>query len=242
MRDLELRELKEIVNESNTALLCGNGFSMNFDSGYKNIFNRFYVSHKGVLRYGKIKMIGGTAFQKAIKSNYEDFKSYIYSFSKKRYYEIFDEALVFAISISSNDRLRNYLIDEGKLNNLTFGINQLDLVDAICRTSDKYGVGNVNIEHWTILFYFYYLLNDIDADIYYFPRNNLFITLIKAGGAHSYLLKEYTNEYGEALINGFAVYYRFLISLTVLNEGKSVSGKDLDNMDNLNLANIKEAY
>jgi hypothetical protein len=39
---MNIREFDELLSNEDMAILCGNGMSMNFDSGYGNLYDRFY--------------------------------------------------------------------------------------------------------------------------------------------------------------------------------------------------------
>lgn len=240
MKIINIKELKKILNDNKVALLCGNGFSMNFDSRYRNIYSHYFSSHKALIRNHNYKVIGNSAFKKVLKNNFNSVIKYMYSISENEFYKIFDDALEFAKSIKTNERLCELLVSKSIVGNLVFGAGQLVLVNSICDTSASKGIEFVNIEHWTILVYFYYALKDIDSQIYSFPNNNRFLTIIKLGDSYSSLINNQLDYNGKSLINGFLTYYRFLVAQTVLNGGKSITGNELDNIHSINIDSVRD--
>ncbi|MFT8348823.1 hypothetical protein [Clostridium saccharoperbutylacetonicum] len=49
MKEIDVKEIDRIINENSCVFLCGNGFSMNFDKNFSNIFDRLYDAHKSLL-------------------------------------------------------------------------------------------------------------------------------------------------------------------------------------------------
>ncbi len=47
------KELEKIVQKQPVAFLRGNGFSINFDSDFANIYDRLYEAHKLLIQSGK---------------------------------------------------------------------------------------------------------------------------------------------------------------------------------------------
>lgn len=53
MNNISFEELIEVIEKQNAAFLCGNGFSMNFDDVFSNIYDRLYEAHRILIRYGE---------------------------------------------------------------------------------------------------------------------------------------------------------------------------------------------
>ena len=88
----------------NKALICGNGFSMNFDTDFGNIMDRLYESHLNLKRYGEFDIISNIPEFKAKGiENYNSVLSYLNSYSKEKLYNLFEEALKFGKVILSNE-------------------------------------------------------------------------------------------------------------------------------------------
>ena len=67
MKEITYEELEKIVQKQPTAFLCGNGFSINFDSDFANIYDRLYETHKLLIRNGKFEVKANNSFQKFSK-------------------------------------------------------------------------------------------------------------------------------------------------------------------------------
>lgn len=242
MRIIDINEYKDIVSKNTSAILCGNGLSMNFDTGYCSIFDKYYESNKEIYGIHKYSVIGRDDFKGALKNNFRAVMKQLKDLDRDGYYKIFDDAYLFASSIVCNKQLCEYLFENKVVSNLVFGISQIDLVQSIHNAYKNKGPAYVNIEHWTILVFFYYALRDIDKSIYQFPTNNSFIDIIRIGDSNNHLFDIKKDNNINSLINGFLIYYRFLVAYTVFNNGKSVTCKNLDKIDSLDIASIKEFF
>ncbi len=74
--NIDLIEFERVLDENKSAFLCGNGFSMNFDSNFSNIFDRLYDAHKELLEHSQYKVNAPKpAFNKKCKDNYNSAKT-----------------------------------------------------------------------------------------------------------------------------------------------------------------------
>ncbi len=242
MKNLEIDEFVSLHKSTRSAILCGNGLSINFDGDYGNIFSRYYECHKSIFAETNYRVIGNKIFQDVLKSNYRAVLHHLKDSTEEEFYRIFTDAYRFGLSIIRNDSLVKYLYDNEKINKLVFGISQIDLVISVCESYESKGPQYVNIEHWTILVYFYFLLSEIDDSLYEFPSDNTFIKLIEVGNQSTHKIGGILDYNGKAVVNGFLIYYRFLVAYTVFNSGKSVFCTDLDRLDNLNIDGIKNFF
>ena len=80
MKEITYEELEKIVQKQPTAFLCGNGFSINFDSDFANIYDRLYETHKLLIRNGKFEVKANNSFQKIFKDNYKSVCKYVYTY------------------------------------------------------------------------------------------------------------------------------------------------------------------
>jgi len=53
---MTIDDLSNEITNRQCAFLCGNGFSMNFDSGFSNIHSRLYEVHKSLYKNTKYKV------------------------------------------------------------------------------------------------------------------------------------------------------------------------------------------
>lgn len=58
--ELNSKELNQIICENTAMFLCGNGFSINFDKDFSNIYDRLFEAHKSLMRNGKYEANGGS--------------------------------------------------------------------------------------------------------------------------------------------------------------------------------------
>jgi len=98
----------------------------------------------------------------------------------------------------------------------------------------------VNLEHWTILIYFYFAIIRINPLYYCFPNNNSFITVLKMGHKSAIKLLPYESQiYEDVIFNGFTTYYRILFSVAIFSKGKAFDFSMLCNTLNLEISKIK---
>lgn len=241
MREITCRELEKIIQKQPTAFLCGNGFSINFDKDYANIYDRLFEAHKFLIRNGKYDVKANNKFRKVFKDNYNNVCKYMYTFKEKNIEEIFMSGVCFAESIIKNVRLIEELNDSGFTQKLVFGKKDLDLVESIAKVGSEKGYKFVNVEYWSILIYMFFAIETVNSKNYEFPRDNIFITLIKVGNINKNKLISETDDIRQyVLSNGFNTYYRMLFSEAILCRGKSIDFLKLGNLDNLKLDEIRK--
>ncbi|HDK7176546.1 TPA: hypothetical protein PTV31_003162 [Clostridium botulinum] len=246
MEKINLDTLENIIDNNSCAFLCGNGMSINFDKSFGTIFNRLYEAHKILIKNGIFKTKSNSEFRKKNMTNYNEILQYIKYSKEDEILKIFKDALIFAQSIIENSKLVDILENSKQLITTTFGIGQLDLVKQICY-SGKRGVEYVNIEYWTILIHFYFLIKELNLDknIYDFPDNNIFITLVHIGDKSTITLlnnediKEKLLE--STLFNGFNIYYRLLFCIAIFDNGKAINYNKLGNIKNIYLNKLQSS-
>lgn len=155
MKEITYKELEKIVQEQPAAFLCGNGFSINFDSDFANIYDRLYEAHKLLLQSGKYDVKANHLFKKVFEDNYKNVCKYVYTYKQKNIEEVFLSGIDFAESIIKDEDLIRKLNDMGYIHKLVFGKSELDLVESIARVGNKRGYKLVNIEYWSILIYMF---------------------------------------------------------------------------------------
>ena len=236
MKEITYEELEKIVQKQPTAFLCGNGFSINFDSDFANIYDRLYETHKLLIRNGKFEVKANNSFQKIFKDNYKSVCKYVYTYRQKDMEQVFASGVYFAESIVENGELLEELNNNGYIHKLVFGKTELDLVESIARVGNKWGYRSVNIEYWPILIYMVFAIIGINTEKYEFPHNNEFITLIKLGNINKNKLVPESDDIRQfVLSNGFNTYYRMLFATAILCNGKAVNFSELGNLSNLKL-------
>ncbi|MFF2889076.1 hypothetical protein [Paenibacillus sp. NPDC057967] len=213
---------------------------MNFDSDFGNIYDRLYNSHKELMRYSEYEVFSNKNFEKKCKDNYNSVMRFLRNITERNFYSIFDDALIFADSINNNKQLIEELWGKNKITRLVFGLSQIDIVNQICTIGRNKGQKYINIEHWTILIYFYFTIKTLAPQYYEFPSNNLFLTILNIGDKSNTVLLPQKEEVNEKLLfNGFTTYYRMLFSTAIFSKGKALDFELLGNSANLDLDKIK---
>ncbi|MBD5533763.1 MAG: hypothetical protein HDQ98_16490 [Lachnospiraceae bacterium] len=240
MKEITYKELEKIVQEQPAAFLCGNGFSINFDSDFANIYDRLYEAHKLLIRSGKYDVKANNSFNKIFKDNYKSVSKYVYTYKHKDIEKVFVSGIYFADSIIKDVELMGELNNNGYVHKLVFDKTELDLVESIASVGKKWGYRSVNIEYWSILIYMFFAISALKTEKYEFPKNNEFITLIKLGNINKNRLVPGTDDiYQFVLSNGFNTYYRMLFATAILCNGKAVNFFELSNLYNLKLDEIR---
>lgn len=240
MKEITYRELEKIVQKQPAAFLCGNGFSINFDSDFANIYDRLYEAHKLLIQSGKYDVKANNSFSKVFKDNYKSVCKYVYTYKQKNIEQIFMSGVCFAESIIKDVELIEKLNSNGYIHKLVFGKTELDLVESIAGVGNKRGYRAVNIEYWSILIYMFFAINSLSNEKYEFLKNNEFITLIKVGNINKNKLVPETDDIHQfALSNGFNTYYRMLFATAILCNGKALNFSGLRNLYNLKLDEIR---
>lgn len=238
--EISILDFEEHLNKHNTAFLCGNGFSINFDSDFRNIYGNLYTSHKNVIYNSSYMVQANENFKRKCYENFKSVKQFLRSISKDGLYNIFEDALLFALTVQENSQLIEQLWEENKIKHLVFGLSEIDILNQICEIGKTKGVTYVNIEHWTILIYFYFVIKEMNSNQYQFPNSNSFITVLNVGNKSSItLLPEQNKVLENVIFNGFTTYYRFLFSTAIFSNGKAFEFSKLSTTDNLEIDKIK---
>lgn len=238
--EINSEELNQLITKNPAMFLCGNGFSINFDKDFSNIYDRLYEAHKSLMRHGKYDVKGNRSFNKVFKDNYNSVCKYVNTFKQKDLDEFFESGVIFAESIIKNTDLMKVLQESKYIHNLVFGTSELDCVRSIAEIGKNRGYKSINIEYWSILIYMYFAIKRV-YDTYTFPSNNLFIMLIKMGNVNkeSLVPGEYDiHQY--VMSNGLNTYYRMLFATAIWNNGKAVDFKKLREVDKLNISKIAD--
>lgn len=223
----------------NKALICGNGFSMNFDTGFGNIMDRLYEAHLDLKRYGEFDIISNSSeFRAKGIENYKSVLNYLNPYSEEKLYKLFEEALNFGKTILLHKEVLEQLKLKGVINELRTNISDISILKSLIEDWQEYGLEKINIEYITILVYFYYHLDDEklkELDLYY----NGFVKLLRIGDVNKYCIGDNSDRVmGDSLYNGFTTYYRLLFSIAIFNNGKAISLDNLDKISEINLDKV----
>ncbi|MGG0663388.1 hypothetical protein ABE042_04690 [Viridibacillus arvi] len=239
--EITIAELNVKLKQNTCAFLVGNGFSMNFDSDFADIYSRLYTSHKDVLHKTIYDVNAeNNNFTKKYKRNYKLVIQHLRNISEAQLLGIFEDALIFAEHVRSDNQIVKSLWDSGKISKLTFGLSEIDILNSICEVGRDKGIKYVNIENWTILIYFYFAIKSLDAQDFQFPNQNSFITVVEKGNTNFIRLIPEDPVFENVITNGFATYYRMLFSVAIFAQGKAMDTSLLENINDLNIPSIKE--
>ncbi|AOH54918.1 hypothetical protein ABE28_011195 [Peribacillus muralis] len=238
--EINILQFNEYIDKNKSVFLCGNGFSMNFDTDFGRIYDKLLSSHKNVIYNSSYGVKANKNFTRKCMENFQSVKKFLRNISEDYLYGIFNDALIFAESIIENKKLIEVLWEEKLITKLGFGLSQIDILYQICEVGKNKGITYVNIEHWTILIYFYFAIKKLNLNYYEFPSNNSFITVLKVGNKSPIkLLPQEQQIYEEVTFNGFTTYYRFLFSIAIFSNGKALDMSMLSNINNLDMESIK---
>ncbi|HDR7655444.1 TPA: hypothetical protein QCX68_000846 [Bacillus wiedmannii] len=238
--EISLKDFNKVLDESNSAFLCGNGFSINFDWDFRNIFDRLYAAHKELLYNSFYNVKGSTLFNKKCKQNYQNLKQHLRYLSEADLYKVFEDALIFAKSIQNSPKLLEDFSEMKLVDELVFKLSQIDILHQICDTGSKNGIRSVNIEYWPILIHFYFAIKKINPSYYKFPERNSFIDCVKMGDISVIKFEGGNDLIEKVILNGFTIYYRLLFSIAIFSNGKAINFSLLENIENLNLSKINQ--
>ncbi|WP_138420450.1 hypothetical protein [Aquibacillus sediminis] len=237
-------DLNKKISERRCAFICGNGFSINFDKEFSNIYGNLYSAHKDLIYNSQLRVKSNKAFSKKCNENYKSVLQHLRYFSEEKLMTIFEDAVLFAESIKANNELIDEFWERGIISKLTFGFSELEPLEQICKVSREKGIRYVNIEHWTILIYFYAAIKNMKPSYYHIPNNNSFITVLKHGDKNNTRLIHVDNEKAvlqeDVIFNGFTTYFKMLFSIAIFSKGKAVKLNKLDNLDNLDTEKLKQ--
>lgn len=229
---MNFNELYKFIKSNNSMFLCGNGFSMNFDSDFSNIMDRLYTSHQLLIKKAKFK-VHQTNANKLSQKAYLKVLDNLKLIKEETFKKIFIHGKLFATYILEDKCLVN-ILNEKYITNLVTGVNQIEILKGIAFTEN---INYINIEYWTILIYFYECIKDLGG--YKLPKSNKFVELCKIGEIDKIKM---SNEYSSkefVLMNGFHIYCKMLFCVAVYNKGKAISLHQLKNINSLNLNELK---
>lgn len=226
--------ITEIANNK-SAFICGNGFSINFDSSYSasNLAKSLFNTHYHIKSFAKYESCGNNKYKEIMKSNYKSAMRVINRINnEKDFISLFDDAIKFAQALLQDDIILSWLNDNGYNMRLTFGLEQLDLMAKIVEQAKRYGVLNVNYEYWTIIIYYIIVMSKSPNNIFEIDKNNKFVQAVLAGNVSPIEHKESgTDLFISAVTNGMYIYLRFLFAGNILLKGKSYDVTKLDNWE-----------
>ena len=219
------------------ALIIGNGFSINFDRSFANIYGALNKGKNNLLKLGDFDISLGAKpkTKQALKTNYSKVLNFVRNMNQSKLEKIFIDALEFAEFITITPEISRMLLDSKYIHKSKTAPNMVEITERIAKIGKEKGIHYVNIENWPVLFWIYNLVDRTPEFIEFNKSPNLFITLMKLG--ETVVLFD-PNTPGSVMprtrSNGFAIFYRLLMISIVFNEGKSVDIYDEDAKETFN--------
>ena len=123
MNKIKIDFFEELISAQNTGLIVGNGFSMNFDSCFSNIYGRLKEGSYALSKNGifSISPSAKPHTKAVIKENYNNVLRYVRTLNQKQLEEIFKDAVAFAGLITTNSTIWDFLNQNKHLNRLKIG-------------------------------------------------------------------------------------------------------------------------
>ncbi|PFC60784.1 hypothetical protein CN266_25495 [Bacillus cereus] len=220
----------------NKALIVGNGFSINFDYSFANIYSSLNKGKNALLKSGEFCISVGAKpdTRYVLKTNYQSVLSFVRNMNQSKLENIFNDALKFADFIVNTAVILEQLLESKYIHKLKTAPNMIEITENIAKVGKEKGIQYINIENWPVLFWIYNLIDRTPEFIEFNKSPNLFVSLMKLGETlklcdpstpGSVMLRTRTN--------GFSIFYRLLMISIVFNEGKSVNIKKLSNINNI---------
>lgn len=227
-----------------SALLVGNGFSINFDSDFANIYDRLIEGHKYLLENVVHDYISDS-YKIWGENNYNKILQTLKGFNQDSFDRMFNDAILFAGFIVNNAKVKEKIKNHKAFSSTSFGFTILTVIESIYKTGKNNGYKSVNIENWTVLVWVHYILFELREEEYYklYLSGNVFIELLWSSDIIN--LESTKNDPNSfvtinSMFNGFIIYYKDLMAATIFNSGKSIDMEKLGKLNNLNLSKIKE--
>ncbi|AJH60164.1 hypothetical protein bcere0016_55470 [Bacillus cereus 95/8201] len=237
MTNIKIDVFEELVLDHNTGLIVGNGFSMNFDNCFSNIYGSLKEGSYALSKNGEftISPAAKPNTRVLIKENYNNVLRYVRTFNQEQLEKIFEDAVDFAKFITTNQVIWDFLNESKHLNRLKVGPDMLEIAEKIYKIGSTKGFKSINIENWPVLIWLFHLIEDLAEFKSYNQQSNRFITLLTIGWQKNV---SPPNSSGDVMFksrfNGFSIYYRLLMLTIIFGKGKAVDLENLRYMKNIN--------
>jgi len=248
-KELTLSEFEKLVSDTNSSIICGNGLSINFDNRLlmNNLGKSLYRAHCTWKAHSNYKIISNAAFKDGLKTNYSGAKKIITRIKSEEDIENFFKcAISFVYQIVEDGNVVKWLNDNGFNSNLVFGISQIDILNEIISQAKTKSVLCVNYEYWSLVVYFVLALYNAPDDVYTLDKTNIFVDAVLTGGQYSFTKQQSkfsgASIIAETVINGVAIYLRFLFAINILMDGSGVNTIEFSNWDRLNISKVNELF
>ncbi len=93
MKDINIEYLEHIIKENNCVFLCGNGFSINFDKDFANIYDRLEETNRQIQKNSIYKVIQGKLLTKAFEENYTRVYQFVKEYKQENFEKLFYDGI-----------------------------------------------------------------------------------------------------------------------------------------------------
>ncbi|MCU5600373.1 hypothetical protein [Bacillus wiedmannii] len=243
MNKIQIEQFTELISKHNTGLIIGNGFSMNFDSCFRGIYDSLKEGNNALNKLGEFT-ISPTAYLDTrimITKNYKNVVKYVRNFNQKQLEKIFEDAVDFAGFITTNSKINNFLEHNRHLNKSKAAPNMLEVTKGIYEIGSKKGFKSVNVENWPTLIWLYHLIENLPEFKKYTQKSNRFIKLLRKGWEKSVMPHgQEMNVMYKTRYNGFSIYYRLLMITIIFGNGKAIDINKLEKINDIDHDSLKQ--
>lgn len=247
--EIDLSEFEHLISKSNSAIICGNGLSINFDDrlSIQNLGKTLYHAHCTWKEHSSYKVTSNAIFRNGLKANYDSARKIINKISCEDDLRIFfQSALDLATQIVNSTDVLKWLDENRFVSKLVFGISQIDILREILSQAKDKDIFCVNYEYWSIMVYFVLVLDNAPASVFELDKSNIFIKAVIVGS--QYEIADNKKDLNAAtfisktVINGVAIYLRFLFAINILIDGIGVNVTEMTRWNELNISNINKFF
>lgn len=245
--EIEYEDFMQLIHDSKSAIICGNGFSINFDNGYcmSNLGKTLFSAHRHIVSFYTYDVVTNENNTLILTENFKAAKQLIFRIQDyNSFLSFFNSAVDFAKSITTSAKVTDWLISEGYNSLIKFGSSPLDIIASIILQATERDTLQVNYEYWSILILFVLILEKVPPEIYSLDKTNAFVRISLAGSKNRILPNEASkfSPLAECISNGLYIYFRLLFSANILLEGHSVNVARLEKWESMNLDRINSFF
>ncbi|MFK3936543.1 hypothetical protein ACI2JA_03375 [Alkalihalobacillus sp. NPDC078783] len=244
MGNITIKEYEDIISLEKSAIIMGNGFSINFDWSFANIYDGLFDAHKLLLKKGRFRMkAANPTYEKKGLQGYQNVLAALKNLKEDELNEVFKDGVVFLESLCKDSLLLTKINNTNYFSTLTHRKAHTDvLLDMMSayRTNNNYK--SISIEDWTLLVGAYFSINELKAEGelngYDLPLDNRFLNLVEVGNIST--IRVSNSHYDNIVLNGFVSYLRMIFSIRIFNNGKAVDIQKLERLNEIDTEKLTE--
>lgn len=125
----------------NNALIVGNGFSINFDYSFANIYASLNEGKNTLLKSGEFSISLGAKpnTRHVLKTNYQSVLKFVRNMNQSKLENIFNDALKFAEFIVNTPVILEQLLESKYIHKLKTAPNMVEITESIAKVGKKKG-------------------------------------------------------------------------------------------------------